>query len=274
LYSEIDKKIRHIVYVRHENKGGYDEVSFMFRYQRINTVALITRALMYDGMDKERFGILPSSIPFRGQVICVFPPLREYRMEDMIIRAQQCLEHRYHYLNSHEIWPLRDKYSAQCGYKDKIIFPRKVRTLGSLYARYHTKKDAYEPVGCAVIDQGYAIKYLIEMVQDAEDKEFFFRGMLQSWKENISYWHDIWVERGYLLSDLFRLLINHDDSLTSPLLRAMTNLERERDKINIIYVQHPPKDKTNYQRYQGVDERKERQKLLGEDFPDLYEEEN
>jgi len=264
LYRDLDDKIQHIVYVKYYDKGGCKEIQGMTRCREMNTVAVFARSLMYDGIDKEKFGILPSSIPFRGQVICVYPPLRKYGVEDMIIRAQLCLEHRYDYLNNHNIWPLKDKYSAQCGYKDKIIFPKKTAKLCQLYSQYQFKKDMYEPGGCAMIDEQYAIKYILEGGQRSDDKVSFFLNMMYHWKRNQIYFSDIWTKRGYTIRDVLKLLEYYDGRLVNPILKAMMFHECERDRVDKIYAWSSLVDKTDYT-YRDSEKGGE----IGEDFPDI-----
>jgi len=221
IYKEIAFDVEHIVYVK--RKKIHNELcgaSYIFEYRGKNMMSIFTRALMYPGIEDEEFGILPSSDPSRGQVICVYPPLRQYEVLELVTRAQDCVEHRYQYFINNKIWPSKDIFAAQCGYNLKIIFPKKSRVLGELYDQYEGKEDMYRHRFNGYLDERYAVDSILKHVYEAKDKVDFFVRLMRNWENPSNYWLGIWIKRYFLLQDVLIIIESKDPKLTKIIWEA------------------------------------------------------
>jgi len=218
IYRDKALEVKHIVYIKRQHM--YDSVTetpYIRKQGSSNTMAVCMRVQMHDRIDLKDFGILPSSFPNRGQVICVFPPLREYKIQDMVKRAQMCLEHRYLYMNTGVLWPNKDMYATQCGYNQRIILPRKARSFTESYFRYRGKTDMYVSGGFGCIDEDYASTILTRQIAMQKDKMRLVAEMSQNWASPSFFWLGIWRQRNYTLMDIIELVEKWDTVLAMQL---------------------------------------------------------
>jgi len=232
IYKTLADDVEHIVYIKKNDKNFVCDASYMFEYRGRNMMSIFTRTLMYPGIEDGEFGLLPSSDPSQGQVICVYPPLREYDVNALVRRAQDCLEHRYQYFIDNKIWPSKDILAEQCGYNLKIIFPKRGWDLKCL-DRYKGKDDMYKNSYCGYLDERYAVNSIIRRIYQSEDKLDFIIGLMRNWKNPSNYWLGIWIKRYFYLCDVLLIIQDKDPRLIKLIWEAARLYRVTESKRNV-----------------------------------------
>lgn len=71
-----------------------------------------------------QFGLLPAALPHNGQVLCVYPPIKEFTFAELVDRCFISNLVRNNWLISKRLWSVIDPLGGDVGYYDQFIYPK------------------------------------------------------------------------------------------------------------------------------------------------------
>jgi len=208
-FSEVDPWVDHAIYISDNphNKDVLDVVELMDHVDEAAICTFVRVRLFKTIGEIGEYGLLPSSCPGQGQVICIYPPTHTYDKLVLAQRARNFMMQRYEYLNTDIIWAKIDVFADVCGYGNKYILPQISLYFGQHYGTYENKDDFFTGKIKRVIDEKFMFEMLMRKLSRESTQERYVLRIIQSdyirFKDSwLRLWRDNNYQLGYLVDKI------------------------------------------------------------------------
>jgi len=199
-FSEVDPWVDHAIYISDNphNKDALDVVELMEHVDESAICTFVRIRLFKTIGEIGEYGLLPSSCPGQGQVICIYPPTHTYDKIVLAQRARNFMMQRYEFLNTNIIWAKVDVFADACGYGNRYILPQVSSYFGQHYQSYEGNDDFFTGRTKKVIDQKYMFEMLMRKLSQESTRERYIMKIVQS--EYVRFkdsWLRLWRDNNY-----------------------------------------------------------------------------
>jgi hypothetical protein len=208
------------------------------------------RAHMAPDMKKQHdYSYLPCSLAHNAQVICLYPPVGGFDLNDLASRSAIANYIRNDWVITKRLWYTVDKFRGDCGYLDPIIIPM-TRTKIEKEADYSGKSIAIDcvdivevPMGMALpfkdrrapkkIDEEDLIMAVIREMAGSNQIEYYVTKFILAWPTNTNYMPVTnWKEHtGKTYKELIDILVARSTKNKSKILKGYDDANEEIRKI-------------------------------------------
>jgi len=203
-----------ICFIKERKNEGRQNVKSILEHDHNYAVCTFTRSVLYNGIQHGDFGLLPSSDPRRGQVMCVYPPMQTYDHDMLAVRAWRCMMHRYHYMNTGILWPQIDDMGKKCGYMDRYILPRATRVPGQYYQSYKGLQDFWMGWSTTRLDEKFMMDELVRKIRCTYNKDAFILRILNlKYTQDRAPWLRLWTDNNYEADYILDLMRNRGEDM-------------------------------------------------------------
>jgi len=160
VYGDIDSEISYGVYYNVISKDLTNKHPFqifeVFPNKKSDIIFYATKIQLNDKMNVQSsmqywYGLLPVALPHDGKVLCVYPPIYNFRFKELLNRAVKSNYTRNNFHVRRMMWANSDPFWYKVKYFDRIILPQRNKTYENLYIESNCPKDIDIPMSAGMV---------------------------------------------------------------------------------------------------------------------------